>query len=191
MPPRSEGIRRSVWKAWDRSVAAVVAERDGGSRSVGGLGAARRGSVQGGQARRTAARRVAALAVIVVGRAAMAVVFAVMDRDGAVVVVVVQGMGRDGIDMRRRRGRYGLTHHRHKSKQHENGAEDPHGRTSFSTGGISHDRERPTRTWRPHGPFQIQSLNVLRRSALAMTDTELNDMASAATTGLSRIPNVG
>ena len=31
----------------------------------------------------------------------------------------------------------------------------------------------------------------LRRRALPMTDTELSDMASAATTGLSRIPNAG
>ena len=30
-----------------------------------------------------------------------------------------------------------------------------------------------------------------RRSALAMTDTELSDIASAATTGLSRMPNAG
>jgi hypothetical protein len=45
---------------------------------------------------------------------------------------------------------------------------------------------RQTRAW-----SQLSRRRPRSRNALAMTETELNDIASAATTGLSKMPNVG
>ena len=48
----------------------------------------------------------------------------------------------------------------------------------------------PGRPWKLNANAG-HSFTARNRSALAMTDTELKDIASAATTGLSRIPNSG
>lgn len=61
--------------------------------------------------------------------------------------------------------------------------------------GLHSDRSVYWRNFFPRGSSQqiwrLYNRVARKRKALAITDTELNDIASAATTGVSRMPNIG